>query len=135
MSATYTPGSGQARDRVRLLIPDKDVTGLTPSGGVYTLTTYAYLDAELDDFLATEDNNPKRAAALALESSVQAADGKVSGLGYTIETNALKRAAALRQQADEDDYAAGAAFDIAEQVPNAFAARERLLKQAQRGAI
>ena len=72
MAATYTPGSGAALDRVRLLIPDKDLTGLTPASGVYTLTTYQYTDAEIADFLTLEADDVYGAAALALESAVSA---------------------------------------------------------------
>lgn len=141
MSATYTPGSSADRDRVRLLIPDKTLTGLTPSGGVYTLTTYSFLDAELDDLLTTE-SHPKRAAALALE--ILAADPSravaVSGQGYSIDRTKtaralMERAAALREQAATDEDLADAPFDVAEQAPNDFAARERIYKQRLRGVI
>ena len=106
MPATYTPGSGAALDRVRLLIPDKDLTGLTPVSGVYTLTTYQYIDAEIADFLTLEGDDVYGAAALALESAVSAAaqsGGKISGFGFSVENGSaddarLKRAAWLRGQ-------------------------------------
>lgn len=106
MAATYTHGSGAALDRVRLLIPDKDLTGLTAVLGVYTLTTYQYTDAEIADFLTLEAD-PYLAAALALESLVAAGPqggGKVSGFGFSVDDTAgydalLKRAVWLRGQA------------------------------------
>ena len=106
MAATYTPGSGAALDRVRLLIPDKDLTGLTPASGVYTLTTYQYTDAEIADFLTLEADDVYGAAALALESAVSASaqiSGKISGFGFSVDDTAgydalLKRAAWLRGQ-------------------------------------
>lgn len=143
MTATYTPGSGTDRDRVRALIPDKDLTGLTPVLGVYTLTTYTYLDAELDDFFSTE-GNVKRAAAVALESMasgllmtgglIENVAGK-SDNSRTLAT-LMARAKDLREQADLDDASEeGGAFDIAEQVEDAFSARERLWKQRLRGSV
>lgn len=143
MPATYTPGSGASRDRVRALIPDRDLTGLTPSGGVYTLITYTYLDAELDDFLATE-GNAKRAAAVALESMVSTAalsGGAVKGFGFETDNSKaiaalLERVKALREQADLDEATEdGGAFDIAEQVEDVFSARERVWKQRLRGTL
>lgn len=106
MAATYTPGSGAALDRVRLLIPDKDLTGLTPASGVYTLTTYQYTDAEIADFLTLEADDVYGAAALALESAVSASaqiSGKISGFGFSVDDTAgydalLKRAVWLRGQ-------------------------------------
>lgn len=102
MPATYTPGA-DGINLVRLLIPDNDVSGLTPSGGVYTLTTYAFLDEELAAFLAAEYADPYRAAALALESLAgkAAAGKKIAGLGFLIDTTGgsalyLSRANALR---------------------------------------
>lgn len=107
MAATYTPGSGLALDRVRLLIPDKDITGLTPASGVYTLTTYRFSDEELADLLTLASDDPYIAAALALESLISTtaqAGGKVSGYSFTIDATAgfdamRSRAAWLRSQA------------------------------------
>ena len=56
MPATYTPGA-DGINLVRLLIPDNDVSGLTPSGGVYTLTTYAFWMKNCA-FLAAEYADP-----------------------------------------------------------------------------
>lgn len=141
MTATYTPGSSASRDRVRLLIPDKTITGLTPSGGVYTLTSYLFTDEEIADLLATEDQ-VKRVVALALETIASDSDRlqAISGYGYSLDTTKtaatmLERAARLRAQADDDDYAVEGTFDIAEQVPTAFAARERIEKQRLRGVL
>ena len=139
MSATYSPASGADRDRVRLLIPDKTIDGLTPVNGVYTLATYLFSDEELDGLLATEASAP-RAAALALYTLAgsQPMLKKVSGLGFSIEPSApaiRAYADSLRALADSDDAAAGGMFDIAEQVPNDFAARERLWNERLRGLV
>lgn len=139
MSATYSPASGADRDRVRLLIPDKTITGLTPVNGVYTLTDYLFSDEELDGLLVTEASAP-RAAALALYTVAgsEAMLQKVSGFGFTIEPSApaiRAYAESLLALADSDDAAAGGMFDIAEQVPNTFAWRERLWNERLRGLV
>lgn len=143
MSATYSPASGADRDRVRLLIPDKTITGLTAVDGVYTLTTYLFSDEEADGLLVTEASAP-RAAALALYTVAgsEAMLKKVSGLGFMIEPTASAIRAyadSLFALADADDAATGAAtgalFDVAEQVPNEFAARERLWNERLRGLV
>lgn len=138
MAATYQPGSGAARDRLRMLIPDKTLDGLTPVAGVYALTSYLFLDAELDDFLAMEDGSVKLACAGALETiagSELMVNGVVAGLGYKIDAAAVatelrERAKALREQVAQDEAKEdGGAFDIAEQVVDPFSARERLWKE------
>lgn len=104
MTATYTLASGANLDKTRILIPDKTLTGLTPTGGVYTLTTYTFTDEEIADFLTLESDDPYRAAALALESVIGAgaqSGGRVSGLGYSIDDTAgydllMRRIAWLR---------------------------------------
>ena len=91
MSATYTPGSGADLDRVRLLIPDKDISGLAAVDGVYTLTSYSFTDEEIADFLDLASNDVYLAAALALESFISTgaqSGGKVSGFGFSIDTSA-----------------------------------------------
>lgn len=106
MAATYTPGSGLALDLVRLLIPDKDLSGLTPASGVYTLLGYAFGDEEIADLLTLANDDTYLAAALALESLIATgaqSGGKISGLGYSIDTTAgydalYKRIAWLRGQ-------------------------------------
>ena len=63
---------------------------------------------------------------------------KVSGFGFTIEPSApalRAYAESLRALADSDDAAAGGMFDIAEQVPNVFAWRERLWNERLRGLV
>ena len=113
MPATYTP-SADGINLVRLLIPDNDVSGLTASGGVYTLTTYAFLDEELATLLAAENTDPYRAAALALETLAgkAAAGKKIAGLGFLIDTTGggalyLSRANALRARRGQSGAALG----------------------------
>lgn len=105
--ATYTTGSTAARDQVRRLIPDKTLTGLTPSGNVYTLTAFIFSNDELDDFLADENQSPYAAAAAALESAINGgalAAQKIAGFGFSIDDTAgyatlAARARWLRSQA------------------------------------
>lgn len=89
MTATYTQGeAGGVRDQVRRLIPDKTLDGLTPSGSVYTLTTFVFSDEELDDYLRDENQSAYAAAAAALEGAVSGGAltaEKVSGLGFSID--------------------------------------------------
>lgn len=102
--ATYTPGSSVARDQVRRLLPDMNLTGATLNDDTYTLATYTYTDAQLDDYLHDEGGDVFGAAALALETTVAQASSsaaKVSGYGFSIDDTAgystmLGRAAALR---------------------------------------
>lgn len=103
-SATYTTSSSAARDRVRRLLPDMDLTGATLNGSTYTLATYTYTDAQLDDYLTDESGDAYGAAALALETTVAQASTsaqKVSGFGFSVDTTSgystlLDRARALR---------------------------------------
>ena len=96
------------RDQVRRLIPDKTLDGLTPSGSVYTLTTFVFSDEELDDYLRDEAQSPYAAAAAAIEGAVNGgalSASKVAGLGYSIDdtadyTTLLARARWLRGQAN-----------------------------------
>lgn len=94
--------------QLRLLIPDRDVTALV------------YSDADLEGFLALEGGVIKRATAAALET-IAADEALVSKViktqdlstdGTRVAEALMKRAARLREQADEDDVAAGSAFDI-----------------------
>ena len=95
------------RGKVRLLIPDTDETALLLS------------DEQVDAFLSME-SGVKRAAAAALESiaSNEALVGKVIKTqdlatdGAKVAETLLKRAATLRQQADEDDPESGGGFEI-----------------------
>lgn len=118
--------------KVRLVIPDNDSSN------------YVFEDDEIDAFLTLEDSNVRRAAALALETiaSNEAHTLKVIKLldlqtdGAKTSDALLKRATALRKQADDADAAtAGGAFDIAEWVVDDFSADERLQKQWMRGVI
>lgn len=93
---------------VRLLIPDK-----APALLLFT-------DADISGFLALEGSSVKKAAALALETaaSSEAMVSKVirtqdlSADGAKVSDALLKRAAGLRQQADDEDPAVGGGFDI-----------------------
>jgi hypothetical protein len=115
--------------QVRLLIPDR-------------VSADAFFeDDEIAGLLSIEGGNVKRGAALALETmaSSEAYVQKVIRL-MDLQTNGaqtakalMDRAAALRKQAaDEETFADGGAFDIAEWVNDDFSGRERLLKQALR---
>lgn len=125
MSYTYDPSTDAGR--VRLLIPDNDIDN------------YMFDDEEIGAFLAL-DGDVRRAAALALETiaSNEALTLKVIRLldvqtdGRAVSDALLKRAAALRKQADDADMAAGGAFDVAEMVFDDFSWRERLVNQALR---
>lgn len=113
---------------VRAIVPDSNSTA------------YVFEDAEIDAFLALEGGSVRRAAALALETiaSNETLVLKVVKLldiqtdGAKVADALLKRAAQLRKQADDDETAAGGAFDIAEQVFDPFTERERWVKQWQR---
>jgi len=114
--------------KVRLLIFD------TNSG------SYVFEDDELAVFLAIE-TSVKRAAALALETmaSNEAFVLKVITLmdlrtdGAATARALMARAATLRSQADDEEYAEDGAFEVVEWVNDNFSARERLYKQALRG--
>jgi hypothetical protein len=115
--------------KVRLLIPDRDSTDPL------------FQDDEITALLELEGSDVRRAAAVALEllASDQALTLKVIKLldlttdGAKTSDALLKRAALLRSQADDADMAEdGGMFDVAEMVPNAFAWRERIYKEAQR---
>ncbi len=116
------------RGKVRLLIPDRVDIG------------HLFEDDEIDAFLAME-TDVRRSTALALETiaSDQAMVLKVMSLldlttdGAKVSDALLKRAAALRVQAEEAEAAEdGGAFDVIEMVPNMFAYRERIYNEALR---
>jgi hypothetical protein len=128
--ATYTPGSGTNRDRVRLLTTDTDVANAI------------FQDAEIDDFLALEADDVRLAAAQALDviASSEALVLKVMKL-LDLQTDGAKVAEALRAHAKElrRQVAEGCGdmtglWDIAEMPVDVFAQRERLLNQALREA-
>lgn len=122
----FTYELSAAAGRVRLLVPDNDSAN------------YVFDDNEIDAFLALE-GDVRRAAALALETiaSNEALTLKVIRLldvqtdGRAVSDALLKRAEALRKQADDAD-AVGGAFDIAEMVFDDFSWRERWINQTLR---
>lgn len=95
---------------------------------------HCFSDTEISAFLTLESASVKRAAALALETvaSNEALTLKVIKLlelqtdGAKTSDALLKRAAALRAQADDDELGEdGGGFDIAEMVVDPFTARQR----------
>ena len=115
--------------QVRLLIPDRDVSDPF------------FQDDEINVFLSLESADVRRATALALETIasdtamtlkvIRLLDLTTDGAKTSAELRA--RAKDLRAQADAADLAVeGAAFDIAEMVPNSFAWRERIWNEALR---
>lgn len=117
--------------KMRAIIPDSNAAA------------YVFEDAELDAFLLLEGDSIKRGAALALETiaSNEAMVLKVVKLldiqtdGAKLADALMKRAAQLREQAEDEDIAAYGAFDIAEMVFDGHTWRERWIKQAQRAGL
>lgn len=115
--------------KVRLLIPDRTETPL-----------YFFEDDEITYLLTAEGSNIKRATALGLETmaSDEAYVQKMIKLmdlttnGPAVSEELRARAASLRKQADDEDAATTAEFDIAEWVVNDFSFRERVDKEALR---
>ena len=115
--------------KMRAMIPDSNSA------------TYVFEDDELTAFYAIEGSSLKRATALALETiaSNEAMVLKVIKVldmqtdGAKVSDALLKRAAMLRKQAEDDELAAGGAFDIAELVYDPFTRRERQYNQILRG--
>jgi len=126
MAFTYNVATDAGK--VRLMIPDNVVA------------RYIFEDDEIDAFLTIEGSVIKKAAALGLETlaSNDALVLKVIRLldlttdGAKVSDALLKRAAKLREQAEDDDT--GAAFDWAELVYDDFGARERIIGEALRDA-
>lgn len=126
---TFTYNVATAIGQMRMLIPDR------------VATDPVYTDEELTALLSMEGGSVKRATAQALESiaSDQVMVLKVisnNGLttnGAAVSTAILARAAKLREQADIEDSANDAGFDIAEQVVNEFSYRERTWNELLRG--
>jgi hypothetical protein len=116
--------------KIRAIIPDNNAT------------SYVFEDDELEAFFAIEGSSLKRAAALALEAiaSNEAMVLKVIRLldistdGAKVADSLLKRAALLRKQADDEEVAADAGFDIAEMVFSPFGYRQHLNNESMRGA-
>lgn len=129
---TFTFTLTENAGKVRLLIPDKDTENVE---------NQIFQDDEIEAFLTLEDDNVRRAAALAIETiaSSEALTLKVIKL-LDIQTDGAKtsdallaRAAKLREQATEaEEWEEDGAFDIAEMVVDDFSARERIIKQALR---
>lgn len=125
MSFTYDLTT--ARGKVRLMIADRRPE---PNN--------LFDDDEIDAFLAMEDNSIRLASAQALETiatnetlvlkRIETLDLKTDG--PAVADSLMKLAASWREQ-----EASVGAFDIAEQVFNDFGERERIYKQAQRGAL
>lgn len=125
---TFTYSAATDAGKVRLLITDVDDQHPI------------FQDDEIEAFLELNDSNIKRAAASALDTiaSKQALVLKVIRL-LDLSTDGASTARALREHADRlrieaenDDAGDGGLFDYAEMNLNAFTARERVIKQAQR---
>lgn len=127
MAFTYDTSTDVGK--IRLLIFDTNAS------------SYVFEDGELSVFFDLEGDSLKRAAALALETmaSNEAFVLKVIELmdlrtdGAATARALLARAALLRSQADDEEYAVDGAFDWAEMVVDEFSARERLRAQVLRG--
>jgi len=128
MAFTYNLASSEGQ--IRLLIMDNNAAA------------YVFEDAEISAFLTLESANVRKGAALALETLasneafvlkvIQLLDLKTDG-AKTADA-LMKRAAALRKQAADDEQAEeGGAFDIAEMVVDDFSGRERISKEWLRG--
>lgn len=100
-------------------------------------------DEEIEAFLVMESSRYRRAAALALETIAGSEAytlkvmrrGDLQTDGTKTAEGLLKRAALLREQDDSVESESDAGFDIAEHVFDDFSARERIEKQALRGAL
>lgn len=117
--------------KLRLMIPDNNAE------------VHNFEDDELDAFYALEASNLKRATALALET-IASNEAMVLKVVKTLDVTTdgakvsdalLKRAKLLRDQADNDEAADSAGFDVAELVTGPFTYRERLVKESQRGGL
>lgn len=127
MAIDYTTTAGQ----VRLLISDVD-----EANPVLT-------DPQIDAFLTLEDDNVFRAAALALEAIatsevlvlkvIRTLD--VSTDGAKVADQLMKRAAGLRQRADDDAASADDDFAIAEFAEQPFGYRQKLWREYLRDGI
>jgi len=127
MAFTYDTGTDAGK--IRLLIFDTDST------------SYVFEDEELNVFYSIEGSSVKRAAALASETiaSNEAFVLKVITLmdlrtdGAATARAMFERAALLRAQAEDEEFAVYGAFEIAEWVTDDFSARERLANEVLRG--
>lgn len=99
-----------------------------------------FQDNEIQAYLDLNQENVRRAAASALDTlaSSQAFTLKVISTldlhtdGASVARALREHAKELRDEANISDAADGSLFDYAEEVPNIFTLRERVLKQAQR---
>jgi hypothetical protein len=131
MAATYDLSTDVGK--VRAIIPDPDIGDAT------------FSDEELEAYLTIEAGSLKRAAAMALE--VKGTDEAfvlkvlkrldVQTDGAKLGDFALKRAAALRAQADKLDEDADAwdGLEVIEMITNPFNAREYVWNEYLRGAV
>ena len=119
---TFTYDTSSNRGRVRLLIPDADVSN------------HVFEDDEIDAFLSLE-TDVRRAAALALETiaSSQAMTLKVIKLldlqtdGASVAKSLMTRASALRGQAeDAEAMEEDGGLEVIEMVTNDFGFRSRV---------
>lgn len=117
--------------KLRLLIPDSNNAA------------YNFEDDELTALYALEANNLKRACALALET-IAANEAMVQKVIKTLDVQTdgaklsdalLKRAKLLRDQADNDEAADNAGFDVAEMVLTPFQYRERRIDDSLRSGV
>ena len=119
MAFTYDTGTDAGK--IRLLIFDTDSTN------------YVFEDEELNVFYSIEGSSVKRAA------SNEAFVLKVITLmdlrtdGAATARAMFERAALLRAQAEDEEFAVYGAFEIAEWVTDDFSARERLANEVLRG--
>lgn len=122
--------------KVRMLIPDRPTDGRgwdTEDGPIFS-------DAEIAAFLALEENDVRRAAALGLETiaSDNAMINKVIRLidratdGANASRALRERASLLREQAGQIADESTPMFDWAEQAPTEFAYRERMINEMLR---
>jgi hypothetical protein len=110
--------------KVRLAIPDRNASDAT------------FSDEELQSFLDIE-GDWMRAAANALEVmagdiAISVGDARVQNIetrGSNTSSALLKRAAQLRQRADEIDAEGDAGFDIAEQIFSDANYRQNILNE------
>ena len=129
MTFTYDPTNNIGR--VRRTLPDKDINNAF------------WTDEEIQSFLNDEDNNWRKATALALET--MASDDlivlKVIEV-QNITTNTdrlmsamLRRAERLREDAIKEEANDGDAWDVAEIIVTDAQYRQRVYNQALRDAI
>jgi hypothetical protein len=124
MAFSYVPSLSIGR--VRLLISDRDED------------TAVFSDDEIEALLAIEEDDVRLAAASALEA-IAANETlvlkRITALDLTTDGPAVAKSLLEIAKRLRDTVAELPAFDIAEMVVDAHSERERLYKQALRGAI